>query len=416
MIARETRRLRKVFERILVVSAAGSAGLAAHACSSGSGSSAGGGNDASASGDATTDSSSGPRDGQAEAAFDARLNIDARSGESGTGDSGSLDAGCSQTVPPEASWSQCCEPDPPYVFDAGADVSPGCAYHVRLPCGLPSFVQNVFPPNCALYLSNCTQICTGAAYPFLKCEVANGYGCDDDAMAFVAADGEAIEIECDKCNGVGRRPSGLAQARLPASGSALGRYLASATHLEAASVHAFERLAAELDTYGAPGGLVHAARRSARDEVRHARVMARIARRFGGEPPRVRIAPARARNLEALALENAVEGCVRETFGALVASWQARNAQDAELRHEMTRIAFDETRHAALAWAIARAIETRLDDRAKRRVARARGRAVATLREEVAARMPGEVACAAGLPGPEKSRQMLDELGADLWS
>ena len=52
------------------------------------------------------------------------------------------------------------------------------------------------------------------------------------------------------------------------------------------------------------------------------------------------------RELEAIAIENAVEGCVRESFGALLATWQAKTAGDARVRAAMKRIARDETRHA----------------------------------------------------------------------
>jgi hypothetical protein len=124
----------------------------------------------------------------------------------------------------------------------------------------------------------------------------------------------------------------------------------------------------------------------------------------------------RKRSLAAMALENAVEGCVRETFGALLATRQARTARDPEIRRVMTRIAVDETRHAALAWSVARAIEPRLDDRTRRRIASARARAVAKLRRDVAAGTSREVARAAGLPGPERASRMLDDLAAAIWS
>jgi rubrerythrin len=300
-------------------------------------------------------------------------------------------------------------------IDAGADVPPNCVYHVALQCGLPSFVHQVFPPNCVLNYSDCLHICTGPAAG-ARCEVANGYGCDDDAMAFVAADGEAITIECDKCGAVGRRPAGLARPRALCASTALGRHFAAAAHLEAASVHAFERLASELDTHRAGRELVDAARRSARDEIRHARVTTRLARRFGGHPPAVRVRPTRNRTLAAVALENAVEGCVRETFGALVATWQAKNARDSEIRLAMKRIAVDETRHAALSWAVARALESRLDARAKRRITAARVRTIATLRREATAPVSPEVARSAGLPGPVEANCMLDELSATVWS
>lgn len=414
MISRETRRLRRLFERILVLSAAGGAGMGAYACSNASSGSTGSG-DASTPDDATSESSSGHSDGPSEAS-DGGSSRDVGSESASSTDGGAEGGSCDPNVEPDALWSQCCEPPPAFAWDAGADVSPTCAYHVTLPCGLPSFVQNVFPPNCALYLSDCTKLCTGAAYPFIKCEIANGYGCDDDAMAFVAADGQAIAIECDRCNGVGRRPAGLVRTRAREASSGLGAYFAAAAHLEAASVHAFERLAEELELYEAPPRLARAARRSARQEARHARATSRLARRFGGDPPAVRVTSKRARTLAVVALENAVEGCVRETFGALVASHQAMSAGDPEIRRTMGRIAADEIRHAALAWAIARAVEPRLDDRARRKIARARARAIAELRRDAVGGVSGNVACAAGLPGAERARRMIDELSAALWS
>lgn len=129
----------------------------------------------------------------------------------------------------------------------------------------------------------------------------------------------------------------------------LGGYFAEMARLEAASVVSFRRLAHQLVRHGAPRTLVRAARRAARDEIRHARLAARLARRFGAEYRAPKIAPARRRSLLALALENAREGTVRETFGALAASYQARAATDLEVRHVMNDVATDETRHADLA-------------------------------------------------------------------
>jgi hypothetical protein len=196
MIGRETKRLRRVFERILVLSAAGGAALGAYACSS---SSKGfGDSDASAPGDATSGSSSGSGQGDGQAGTDgSNPGSDASNGDGG--------GACSDDAGPDALWSQCCAPTGPYFFDAGADVATACdPYRLDFPCGLPSFVQHLAPPNCALYLSDCAKICTGSAAPFVNCEVVNGYGCDVDAMAFVATDGEAIKIDCNKCSGVGR--------------------------------------------------------------------------------------------------------------------------------------------------------------------------------------------------------------------
>ena len=124
----------------------------------------------------------------------------------------------------------------------------------------------------------------------------------------------------------------------------------------------------------------------------------RAAARRRAPPVRVRGAPRRLRSLAAVAVENAVEGCVRETFGALTASWQAAHARDPHIARTMARIARDETRHAALAWAIARWVEPRLDARARRRIVAARRRAVRTLRRQARAAVPATLVRQAGVP------------------
>jgi hypothetical protein len=64
------------------------------------------------------------------------------------------------------------------------------------------------------------------------------------------------------------------------------------------------------------------------------------------------VARAGASSLEGLATENVIEGCVRETYGALVASHQAATATDPEVRALMTDIARDEMNHATLSWQV----------------------------------------------------------------
>jgi hypothetical protein len=139
----------------------------------------------------------------------------------------------------------------------------------------------------------------------------------------------------------------------------------------------------ELARLGAPAELVAAAERSACDERRHARMMARRARAHGARTTTARVRRAAPRTLEAIARENAVEGCVQETFGALLLRWQALHAGDPSLRRLFARIAADETRHAALSWEVARWAEERLDARARTRVRAARTRAVRSLREKL---------------------------------
>lgn len=116
----------------------------------------------------------------------------------------------------------------------------------------------------------------------------------------------------------GRRPAGFLDC--PSPGSGPGAYFATLARLEAASVPAFLALRRELRAHRAPAPLLRAAARAAADEVRHARAMTALARRFGARvfnpppPP-----PAPPRPLLDVAAENAREGCVRETYGAALA-------------------------------------------------------------------------------------------------
>ena len=113
--------------------------------------------------------------------------------------------------------------------------------------------------------------------------------------------------------------------------------------------------------------------------------------------------------------ENAVEGCVRETFGALVATWQAAHATDAQIRAHMRRIARDETRHAALAWSIAKWGEHRLDGAARERVARARRKAMRELGRSLENQDLATTASAAGLPSAREASAIFAELARSIW-
>ncbi|RKH06828.1 ferritin-like domain-containing protein [Corallococcus carmarthensis] len=238
----------------------------------------------------------------------------------------------------------------------------------------------------------------------------------------VTASGEVQELEKrllekgdPNCN-IGRRPVGLQVAEACQSPEALGRYFADAAHLEAASVHAFLRLRDELELHGADVGLQDAARRSAMEEVQHARVTDRLARRFGGTPQRPVVAELPPRSLVDVALENAVEGCVRETYGALLAHHQALHAHDLEVRQAMVRIAEDETRHAALSWDVDQWARPRLSAQQRDTLREAQRRAVALLRQEVAVPLDASIITQAGMPTPEAALALLDTLEQDLWA
>jgi hypothetical protein len=283
-----------------------------------------------------------------------------------------------------------------------------CGDYVRLPCGLPSGV--VPGSRCYLWLNDCQKVCPGI---YFNCHAVDD-SCVDGGIVTDSAGG--VTIDCATCaKGVGRVPAGLAPARFPRAPSALGDHFAVVAHLEAASVASFRRLGAELRALGAPTSLVRAARRARRDEVRHALVTGRMARRFGGAPVRPRVERLPARPLDVVALENAVEGCVRETLGALVARWQADHAGDPAIARLMGAIARDETRHAALSWAVARWAARRLDAAARAGIGARCREAIASLRREADADVPCELVARAGLPGPTAQRALVGSLETELW-
>lgn len=196
----------------------------------------------------------------------------------------------------------------------------------------------------------------------------------------------------------GRRPAGLVADHSP-------DVLAHAAHLEAASVVAFRRLELELRRFGAPESLVRRAQEARRDEIRHARETARIAKKRGAMVPPVEVAPFAIRSLLDVAIENVVEGCVRETYGALVAAFQAQRAEDPEVRALMRAIAPDETRHAELADDVARFLDRKLTAEERAIVANEREEAIAALHAEIASSSPS---ARFGLPSPEEARALLD--------
>jgi hypothetical protein len=181
---------------------------------------------------------------------------------------------------------------------------------------------------------------------------------------------------------IGRLTEGY---RAPEEMRSEGERLAAMAYLEAVSVYAFERLERELRAHRAPHELLRAARRARRDEIRHTAMTARLARRHGESPRMPEVpAPARVRSLLEVALENAVEGCIRETYGAVLGLVEARTARDVTLRRGMQSIASDECRHAELAWAVHEWATPRLTEDERRAVDRAMKAAV----DEIAARDP----------------------------
>ncbi len=393
MLAREEARLRALFRKLMQHVAVASVGSIACACAPGT--------DGEAQGDAS-----------AQGATDAGKS-DATIASGDGGEPGGPSDACSDHF---------------VVVDAPNDGS-NCEYLQRLGCGLPENVRNTdgsTRSGCALYLGICYSWCSAYGSAVAGCSVVE---CDDGGN--LSDPNGPVTIDCingiPACTGtVGRRPNGLRPAprcELGAS-DAVGAWLAQCARLEAASVRAFRDLHRELEALGAPSALVRAAKRSAWDEVRHTRVVARLARARGAKVERAAIAKrgrrrepvteeTRSARVLALALENAVEGCVRETFGAFVAMKQSAEAKDERVRRAMRGIAEDETRHAALAWGIAAWVEGELEESGRADVGEAMRGAIGVLGCEVRGTGLG-VAAAIGLPTGADGAAMVKAFAATL--
>jgi hypothetical protein len=227
-----------------------------------------------------------------------------------------------------------------------------------------------------------------------------------------------MRIECEwmeECLG-GRGHASLRSDGRTRAGSPIGRWAATCAHAEAASVPAFLGLARELMAHGAPSALRDRALDAAREEVAHARMMSRIAGRHGATVQQPRFDRLEVRDLETIATENAVEGCVRETWAALEASYQSEHATSPTVRAVMQRICDDETRHAELARDIDTWCRSRLDAAACARVDAARDLAVANLLAQSGGPVPPEIRQQLGLPTAQHAHALKRGLRAALWN
>lgn len=211
----------------------------------------------------------------------------------------------------------------------------------------------------------------------------------------------------------GRMPRGLHTGAVRAR-DALGAFYAQSAQLEAAAVHAFGHMLRELQAFGAPAALIAGARRAQRDELRHARQMRTLAARAGAQVAPITVDAFVPRDALAMAIDNAVEGCARETWAAVLATYQAAHIPDREAAAVLERIAEDERSHAALSWQVGAWLDTQLTDGERAQVASAHSNALAALHAEVQHEVAPELVQHAGLPDARTARCMLQALEAEL--
>jgi hypothetical protein len=273
--------------------------------------------------------------------------------------------------------------------DAGADADGGAD------TGPATWTPDDNPPK-----DECDRLCGGYQNACRKIRVGD-------------AGVPAVECSSPSMCGAGRKPRGLV-ASYRVGLDARARWLAELATLEEASVTAFRRLRAELRGQRAPRSLLRTVSRATADERKHARATKRLARVEGARllAPRVEPLAGGPQDLEAIARENAIEGCVGETWGALVAAVQARDAAEPQVRALFARIARDELRHAELAFRVHAFAMARLPKGARGRVEAARAAAAARLVRAPLATAPALGPL--GLPEPSEARSLARTLFASL--
>ncbi len=211
----------------------------------------------------------------------------------------------------------------------------------------------------------------------------------------------------------GRRPKGLVEIGTPWLAS-LGEHFAEIAHMEAAAVLAFDDLVDSLLLFGAPLALVNRARKARAEEVEHAAETRALAVCFGGTPREPLVGKVSTEStLLQFALENAREGCVRETYGALVAAHQAEHAALPAVRAAFAKIGVEELEHAELSWDIAAWASSKLTSHENDLVRQAFAAAIAEL-EAMHLEPSPEVRTLAGMPDGRTHRALVAGLAPAL--
>jgi hypothetical protein len=252
--------------------------------------------------------------------------------------------------------------------------------------------------------------CTGSSHVWLLIDARVAVHPDGAIETLSESKREIACATIDDLVMEGRRPPGLLARPHSLGASWLGRRFARAAQDEAASVVAFDRLANELMQLAAPRMLVAGARRAAREELRHAMQMQRLAARFGGRMRPAVIERSQPRDLFALALDNAIEGCVHETSAAFRIAHQASFSRDADVRRTLGSIARDELRHAAWSFQLAAWAKPRLRASERAEIARRQERALEQLAEHRDESTPEEGQSIVGLPDERGARALFDAL------
>lgn len=266
----------------------------------------------------------------------------------------------------------------------------------------------VDPTTCAI---QCDRACGGVTVSGSGLSRPWGLGTIGGGSPQTCERADTVTVRCVAYVPCGRRTEGQHDL---AEDDSFGGYLRRAAWLEAQAEGAFTRLSAELSAHDAPSSLVRAARRSARDEARHAARMRAVCATHGLRSVPTPEAPRSVRSLADIAVENATEGCAGETWGALLAMHQATAARDPDVRAAMSDIARDEVCHAALSWAVHHWALKRLDGEGRARAELALEVAWDALERTVTHDPPAHLARPLGLPDAATATRLARALRSSL--
>ena len=217
----------------------------------------------------------------------------------------------------------------------------------------------------------------------------------------------------------GRKPDGLHfkndTAATQSSVNVLGQYLADMTAMETAAITAFYYLSRELEAYGAPVELIARSRQAVLEETRHSEMAALLAASFDAEMPDVSVNDFCLRSLYEIAMENAVEGCVNETFAAACGLWQSEYAQLDVFREVIAHITEEEMGHAGLSWEIHQWVMPQLSQSEQELICIAQAEAVENLIGEFKQESDPVVQQAFGLPTKDDAARLFVQLKESVW-
>ena len=214
----------------------------------------------------------------------------------------------------------------------------------------------------------------------------------------------------------GRMPNGLQPDHSQASAqNSIAHYLANMTAMETAAITAFEYLVRELKAYGAPALLIAQAQQAVIEEQRHSEMAGLLAAAHQADVSVIKVDDFSLRSLYEIALENAIEGCINETFAAACGLWQSEHAQMPVFKKVIAHITDEEMGHAALSWDIHEWLMPQLTPSQQQTIHNAQAEAVETLIANFKQKGDSAQQLAFGLPDETGATAIFAQLQSSIW-